>query len=90
MTDTTDDHAADPVASSDPTEVNQTPTAGLTESELPELVGWQPDFQYRPVPSDSGAGRGAMQYRQLRILCALRDKILEEMLKADKTLTRQK
>jgi hypothetical protein len=31
-----------------------------------------------------------MQYHQLRILSALRDKILEEILKADKTLTRQK
>ena len=30
-----------------------------------------------------------MQYHQVRILCALRDKILEEMLETDKTLTRQ-
>lgn len=30
-----------------------------------------------------------MQYHQVRILCALRDKILEELLETDKTLTRQ-
>ena len=30
-----------------------------------------------------------MQDHQVRILCALRDKILEEMLEADPTLTRQ-
>jgi hypothetical protein len=84
-----DDRAANPNASSDPGEVHGTLTAGLTESELPELVGWQSDFQYRPLRSDSEAGRGAMQYHQVRILCALRDKILEEILKADKTLTHQ-
>ena len=31
-----------------------------------------------------------MQDHQVRILCALRDKILEEMLVADQTLTRQR
>ena len=30
-----------------------------------------------------------MQYHQVRILCALRDKILEEMLEVISTLTRQ-
>jgi hypothetical protein len=34
-------------------------------------------------------GMSQMQHHQVRILCALRDKILEEMLETDKTLTRQ-
>jgi hypothetical protein len=48
------ERAADPMASSPPTEVSHTQTAGLTESELPELVGCQPDFPPAPKPNSSG------------------------------------
>src|ERR1700677_1941417 len=47
------ERAADPMASSPPTEVSHTQTAGLTESELPELVGCQPDFPPAPKPNSS-------------------------------------
>jgi hypothetical protein len=75
MTDTNhddDDRAAEPSASSDPSEFLRTPTAGLTASELPELVGWQPDFP--PVPARTDSQKVTVWMTDEQILAHYRDR----------------
>ena len=67
-----DDHATDPRASPDPTEVRRTPTAGLTESELAQLVGWQPDFP--PVPERTDSQKATVLMTDKQVLAHYRDR----------------